>query len=171
MSLYRWRRRGLRTGLCQLNIYYYYLIIINQFSVFNMVSSLLVDALKDPTCSLLELYDPTTQLDAFPALVSSHFSQIFSSVDAFQEVCSSHRDTFTYPSTLLRFLPSMFATPQKHTSTDRLSASAQWSRTPRPPQRCTSPSAAVADAEGGAWARKPMHRLMMTVGRVLIMLT
>jgi hypothetical protein len=51
-----------------------------------MVSSLLVDTLKDPTCSLIELYDTCTSPDDFPALVSQHFSDIFKKVDAFQEV-------------------------------------------------------------------------------------
>lgn len=48
-----------------------------------MVSSLLVDAVNDPTCELNKLYDNSV---AFPAKVSAHFSKIFESVDAFREV-------------------------------------------------------------------------------------
>jgi len=51
-----------------------------------MVSALLVDTLKDPTGSLLELFDTCASVDEFPSLVSRHFSEIFKKVDAFQEV-------------------------------------------------------------------------------------
>jgi len=51
-----------------------------------MVSSLLVDTLKNPTQSLLDLYAKTTPIDGFPAFVSRHFSDIFSRPDALQEI-------------------------------------------------------------------------------------
>ena len=51
-----------------------------------MVSSLLVDALIDPTRMLRAIYDPSKEIDIFPSTVSSHFSKVFENVDAFQEV-------------------------------------------------------------------------------------
>jgi hypothetical protein len=51
-----------------------------------MVSSLLADALQDPTRVLLELFDAYDAIDGFPDHVSRHFSGIFRSSDAFQEV-------------------------------------------------------------------------------------
>jgi hypothetical protein len=51
-----------------------------------MVSSLLVEALNDPTRVLREIYDPSKEIDTFPSTVSGHFSKIFESFDAFQEV-------------------------------------------------------------------------------------
>ncbi|KAJ7470418.1 putative alanine racemase-domain-containing protein [Mycena latifolia] len=53
-----------------------------------MVSSVLVDALSDPTRSLLELYDENQDLDSFPARVAAHFADIFASKDAFSEIPS-----------------------------------------------------------------------------------
>ncbi|KAJ6547200.1 putative alanine racemase-domain-containing protein [Mycena capillaripes] len=55
-----------------------------------MVSSLLVDALNDPTRSLLELYDANQDVDNFPAKVAVHFADIFASKDAFSEIPSIH---------------------------------------------------------------------------------
>lgn len=52
----------------------------------NMVSSILVDALNNPTQALLELYDTGTNVDTFPQKVSEHFARIFDSIDAFREV-------------------------------------------------------------------------------------
>jgi hypothetical protein len=51
-----------------------------------MVSSVFVDALSDPTRSLLELYAENKDIDNFPAKVTAHFAEIFSSQDAFTEV-------------------------------------------------------------------------------------
>jgi hypothetical protein len=51
-----------------------------------MVSSLLVDALNDPTRALKDIYDPYEEIDIFPRVVSSHFSKIFESANAFNEV-------------------------------------------------------------------------------------
>lgn len=58
-----------------------------------MVSSVLVDALSDPTRSLLELYDANQDIDNFPAIVATHFADIFTSKDAFSEV---HRPVSVY---------------------------------------------------------------------------
>ncbi|KAJ7168060.1 mini-chromosome maintenance replisome factor-domain-containing protein [Mycena crocata] len=55
-----------------------------------MVSSILVDALSDPTRSLLELYDANPDIGNFPAKVASHFTEIFASRDAFSEIPSLH---------------------------------------------------------------------------------
>jgi hypothetical protein len=55
-----------------------------------MVSSSLVEALIDPTRVLRAIYDPSKEIDIFPSTVSSYFSQVFESVDAFQEVRVSH---------------------------------------------------------------------------------
>jgi hypothetical protein len=51
-----------------------------------MVSSLFVDTLKNPTSSLLDLYDTCNPDGDFPAVVSKYFSDIFEKPDAFQEV-------------------------------------------------------------------------------------
>jgi hypothetical protein len=58
-----------------------------------MVSSLLADALTDPTAVLHDLFQSSNNIDGFPETVSSHFSQVFSSLDAFKEVQSrsNHR--------------------------------------------------------------------------------
>ncbi|KAJ7197275.1 mini-chromosome maintenance replisome factor-domain-containing protein, partial [Mycena pura] len=53
-----------------------------------MVSSVLVDALSDPTRSLEELYDADRRIVDFPATVAAHFSNIFASEDAFSEIPS-----------------------------------------------------------------------------------
>ncbi|KAJ7702444.1 putative alanine racemase-domain-containing protein [Mycena rosella] len=55
-----------------------------------MVSSVLVDALSDPTRALLELYDANQDIDTFPARVAAHFGDIFASKDAFSEIPSLH---------------------------------------------------------------------------------
>ncbi|KAJ7093101.1 putative alanine racemase-domain-containing protein [Mycena epipterygia] len=55
-----------------------------------MVSSVPVDALSDPTRSLLELYDANQDSDNFPAIVAAHFADIFTSKDAFSEIPSLH---------------------------------------------------------------------------------
>ncbi|CAK5279504.1 unnamed protein product [Mycena citricolor] len=52
-----------------------------------MVSSVLVDALSDPTKTLVDLFDPTDS-NGFPAKVTSHFANIFASKDAFSEIPS-----------------------------------------------------------------------------------
>ncbi|KDQ60574.1 hypothetical protein JAAARDRAFT_31540 [Jaapia argillacea MUCL 33604] len=51
-----------------------------------MVSSLLADALRDPTSSLSHLYPSTGDKSNFPALVSRHYSQIFKTQEAFEEI-------------------------------------------------------------------------------------
>ena len=51
-----------------------------------MVSSLLVDTLNDPTRALRDIYDPCEQINKFPITVSSYFSKVFESADAFKEV-------------------------------------------------------------------------------------
>ncbi|KAJ7070358.1 putative alanine racemase-domain-containing protein [Mycena belliarum] len=50
-----------------------------------MVSSVLVDALSDPTRSLVELYNEIKDIDNFPARVAAHFADIFASKDAYSE--------------------------------------------------------------------------------------
>lgn len=50
-----------------------------------MVSSLLIDTLQNPTRSIIELFDPAYPIDDFPARVNSHFTDIFKTLDAFQE--------------------------------------------------------------------------------------
>ena len=67
-----------------------------------MVSSLLVEALIDPTRVLRAIYDPSKEIDIFPSTVSSYFSKVFESVNAFQEVRAS-RSALT-PSRDLIFL-------------------------------------------------------------------
>ena len=54
-----------------------------------MVSSLLVDALNDPIRALKDIYDPSKEIDNFPTHVASHFSKVFKSDDAFNEVRAS----------------------------------------------------------------------------------
>lgn len=51
-----------------------------------MVSSLLVDAINNPSSALEELYESATPEPDFPAQVSTHFSKIFNTLDAFQQV-------------------------------------------------------------------------------------
>ncbi|KAF9459336.1 mini-chromosome maintenance replisome factor-domain-containing protein [Collybia nuda] len=51
-----------------------------------MVSSFLTDALTDPTLVLHELFQDNHNIDSFPATVSAHFSHIFRSLDAFNEI-------------------------------------------------------------------------------------
>ncbi|KAJ7849081.1 mini-chromosome maintenance replisome factor-domain-containing protein [Mycena olivaceomarginata] len=53
-----------------------------------MVSSVPVDAISDPTRSLLDLYDANPHIDDFPAKVAVHFADIFASKDAFSEIPS-----------------------------------------------------------------------------------
>jgi hypothetical protein len=68
-----------------------------------MVSSVLVDALSDPTQTLLELYDPKQDIDNFPAKVASHFATIFGSKDAFSEVPFSIQNSYElFPKLSLR---------------------------------------------------------------------
>ncbi|KAJ6500365.1 mini-chromosome maintenance replisome factor-domain-containing protein [Mycena sanguinolenta] len=55
-----------------------------------MVSALPVDAISDPTRSLLELYDANQDIDEFPTKVTAHFADIFASKDAFSEIPSIH---------------------------------------------------------------------------------
>ncbi|KAL0947281.1 hypothetical protein HGRIS_013401 [Hohenbuehelia grisea] len=53
-----------------------------------MVSSQRVDALNNPARALLDLFTEKTplDLDTFPTAVANHFSEIFASDDAFQEI-------------------------------------------------------------------------------------
>ena len=51
-----------------------------------MVSSDFVDALNNPTKAINDLYDITKPTDTFPKSVSNHFSSIFQSWEAFNEV-------------------------------------------------------------------------------------
>lgn len=53
-----------------------------------MVSSLLTDALTDPTAVLHDLFQDHRDIDTFPAKVSAHFSDVFGPLDAFKEVQS-----------------------------------------------------------------------------------
>lgn len=54
-----------------------------------MVSSLLADALTDPTAVLHDLFqDYHDNIEAFPQSVSAHFSDVFGPLDAFKEVQS-----------------------------------------------------------------------------------
>lgn len=53
-----------------------------------MVSALRIDTLRDPTAALQELYAESQGADNFPRHVSNHFSRVFRTTDAFQEVCS-----------------------------------------------------------------------------------
>lgn len=53
-----------------------------------MVSAYLVDALKDPTSELEELYARTSSSVDFPSEVARHFSTVFSADHAFSEVSS-----------------------------------------------------------------------------------
>ncbi len=58
---------------------------------FDMVSSLLVEALSSPTDVLLSFYDSYDQgaLHDFPHAVTKHFSDIFRE-ESFSEVCNPH---------------------------------------------------------------------------------
>ncbi|KAJ6618233.1 putative alanine racemase-domain-containing protein [Mycena sp. CBHHK59/15] len=62
----------------------------SETAVITMVSSVLVDALSDPTHALLELYDANQDIDNFPAKVTAHFANIFASSDAFCEIAPLH---------------------------------------------------------------------------------
>ena len=73
-----------------------------------MVSSVLVDALSDPTRSLEELYDADRHIVDFPDTVAAHFSNIFASEDAFSEVSSSSKITSFIPLSLPQ-IPSIYA--------------------------------------------------------------
>ncbi|KAF8185027.1 mini-chromosome maintenance replisome factor-domain-containing protein [Mycena galopus ATCC 62051] len=53
-----------------------------------MVNALPIDALADPTRSLLEFYDANKDIEDFPAKVAAHFDKIFASEDAFSEIPS-----------------------------------------------------------------------------------
>jgi len=55
-----------------------------------MVSSLLPDALADPTAVLLDLFHSSHDLDVFPSTVTTHFSDIFSTKDALNEIPALH---------------------------------------------------------------------------------
>lgn len=55
-------------------------------TAFIMVSAYLVDALRDPTGELQELFRNTSQIDSFPTTVAVHFSRVFERSDAFKEV-------------------------------------------------------------------------------------
>ncbi|KAJ6606625.1 putative alanine racemase-domain-containing protein [Mycena vulgaris] len=56
-----------------------------------MVSSVMVDALSDPTRALLELYDANLKdVENFPSRVAAHFADIFASKDAFSEIPTLH---------------------------------------------------------------------------------
>jgi hypothetical protein len=61
-----------------------------------MVSSLFVDALKNPTNSLLDIYDTCNPDDDFPALVSKYFSDVFEKPDAFQEVREAYAQSWIF---------------------------------------------------------------------------
>jgi hypothetical protein len=49
-----------------------------------MVSSLLVDALRDPSGAIADLYTPVTNGD-FAAVVTKHFSEVFQTRTAFDQ--------------------------------------------------------------------------------------
>jgi hypothetical protein len=51
-----------------------------------MVSSLLSDALTDPTAVLVGIFQDSSDLDQFPSNVATHFQHIFSTEDALKEV-------------------------------------------------------------------------------------
>jgi hypothetical protein len=51
----------------------------------DMVSSLLVDALSNPTKALLDLYSPENAKE-FPTVVKTHFVDVFASDTAFNQV-------------------------------------------------------------------------------------
>ncbi|KAI0928219.1 hypothetical protein AcW2_004299 [Taiwanofungus camphoratus] len=51
-----------------------------------MVSALRIDTLRDPTAALQELYAESQGADNFPRHVSNHFSRVFRTTDAFQEI-------------------------------------------------------------------------------------
>ena len=50
------------------------------------MTSSLADVLADPSAALIALFDPNEPLDAFPHNVFTHFSHIFPSSDALQQV-------------------------------------------------------------------------------------
>ena len=52
-----------------------------------MVSAYRVDALRDPTGELKELFADRSLRDNFPAAVATHFTRVFQRPDAFNEVC------------------------------------------------------------------------------------
>lgn len=52
-----------------------------------MVSAYRADALRDPTAELRELFSAHSAEDDFTAHVTRHFTDVFSSNDAFTEVC------------------------------------------------------------------------------------
>jgi hypothetical protein len=88
-----------------------------------MVSSLLVDALNDPTRALVDLYNPSEDIDNFPKAVSNYFSKIFESADAFKEV---------------RISPTLFIFSQTyHLRADTDTGSATSARVPCPQSSCT----------------------------------
>ncbi len=51
-----------------------------------MVSSLLADALSDPSAVLQSLYQKNREADDFPRVVTNHFASIFVSDMEFQQV-------------------------------------------------------------------------------------
>jgi hypothetical protein len=55
-------------------------------SLLIMVSSLLPDALANPTAVLLDLFQSSHDLDRFPSTVTTYFADIFSTKDALNEV-------------------------------------------------------------------------------------
>lgn len=51
-----------------------------------MVSALLVDTLHNPSIQLQELFKTHAQSEDFPDIVASHFSNVFASATAFDNV-------------------------------------------------------------------------------------
>jgi hypothetical protein len=89
-----------------------------------MVSSLFVDTLRDPTSTLLDLYDTCDTRHDFPAVVSKYFARIFERPDAYQEVCLMIlMDRVLYHALFLinisaRYPGCASGGPQRHTKID-----------------------------------------------------
>jgi hypothetical protein len=83
-----------------------------------MVSSLLPDALANPTAVLLDLFHSSPDLDEFPSRVITHFTDIFSTNDALNEVTCCFHVLKSKILTYNRFHLSMFIIHQMHIRTD-----------------------------------------------------
>jgi hypothetical protein len=84
-----------------------------------MVSSLLCDALTDPTAVLVDIFQNSSDLDQFPSNVATHFQHVFSTEDALKEVAYLLLSArIGNPDIQNRFRPSMFIIHHIFTMTD-----------------------------------------------------
>ena len=101
-----------------------------------MVSAYRVDALRDPTSELRNLFTEHTSSQDFATEVTRHFSNIFSSDEAFMEVRKTSCQCKCAITLCYRYQTLMCVTLQKPTATGRWCVSAQWCKTRPPHPKC-----------------------------------